>query len=90
MPESKHRRGGKNRPREFQTHAPEHKPPPSPPWIPIVGTTLLVVGVLVILVGYLPPVSDMMASWPLLSSNWGLVAGFVLLTVGMGFLTRWR
>lgn len=90
MPESKHRRGGKNRPREFETHAPEVKPPPSPQWVPITGTALLLAGILVILLGYLPAFSSTMASWPLLGSNWGLVGGFVLLIAGFGFLTRWR
>lgn len=90
MPESKHRRGGKNRPREFQTHAPEHKPPPSPAWVPITGAVLLVLGVVVILVGYLPAVASMTAGWPLIGSNWGLVAGFAIIIVGFGFLTRWR
>lgn len=90
MPKSKHRRHGKTRPREFETHAPERKPAPSPTWVPATGVTLLIVGVVVILVGYLPPVSEALSSVPPLGSNWGLVAGFVLLTVGFGFLTRWR
>ena len=90
MPESKHRRGGKPRPREHQTHAPEKKPPPSPPWVPATGAGLLVLGVVIILVGYLPQVSDLMAGWPWLGANWGLVGGFVVLAVGFGFLTRWR
>jgi hypothetical protein len=90
MPESKHRRGGRNRPRAFETHAPEKNPEPSPTWVPATGTALLVVGVLVILLGYLPGISDAMAGWIWFGSNWGLVAGFLLLTIGFGFLTRWR
>jgi hypothetical protein len=88
MPESKHRRGGKNRPREHETHAPEKKPAPSAPWVPVVGTSLLVVGVLIILAGYL--FSDLTRAVPVTGPNTGLVVGFVLLTVGFGFLTRWR
>lgn len=90
MPESKHRRGGRKRPRDYQTHAPEKRPDPSPSWVPMVGTGLLVLGVIVILVGYLPVVQDMTVTWPVLGTNWGLVGGFALLIVGFGFLTRWR
>jgi hypothetical protein len=90
MPESKHRRSGKNRPRDFQTHAPEKKPEPSPPWVPVAGTALLVLGVVVILVGYLDEVQNIIRTWPLLGTNWGLVGGFALLMAGFGFLTRWR
>lgn len=90
MPESKHRRGGRKRPRSFETHEPERKPEPSPPWIPATGGALLVVGVIIILVGYLPPVSEAMRSWPWFGSNWSLVGGFVVLAGGFGFLTRWR
>ena len=90
MPESKHRRGGKVRQRSYQTHEPEKKPAPSPTWVPATAVTLLVVGVLVILIGYLPGVSSAMRNWIWLGSNWGLVGGFLLLTIGFGFLTRWR
>jgi hypothetical protein len=90
MPESKHRRGGKNRPRAHQTSAPEVNAKASPAWVPIVGVALLIVGVLVILIGYLPGVSSWLGSLPGLGSNWGLVGGFILLSVGFGFLTQWR
>lgn len=90
MPQSKHRRGGKSRPREFETHAPEKKPAPSPAWVPATGVTLLLIGVAVILIGYLPAVQSVLATWPLLGTNWGLVGGFVFLMAGFGFLTRWR
>ena len=90
MPESKHRRHGRSRPRAYETREPQKKPTASPTWVPATGATLLVVGTLVILVGYLPGVSDVMRGWPLLGSNWGLVGGFTLLCVGFGFLTRWR
>lgn len=90
MPKSKHRRHGKTRPRAFQTHAPERKPDPSPPWVPRVGAGLLVLGLVVILLGYLPVVSDLTSGLPWLGSNWGLVLGFVILAVGFGILARWR
>jgi hypothetical protein len=90
MPKSKHRRRGRGRPRAYETAPPERKPDPSPPWVPATGAGLLVGGTVVILIGYLPAFSRFMAGWPLFGSNWGLVAGFVMLTVGFGFLTRWR
>lgn len=89
MPESKHRRSGKNRPRESRTRAPERKPEPSPPWVPVAGTALLILGVLVILVGYLPAVQEITRSFPL-GTNFSLVTGFTILVIGFGFLTRWR
>ena len=90
MPESKHRRGWKNRPRAHQTHAPEKKPPPSPTWVPRAGVGLVIAGVVVILLGYVPAIADAMRSWPPFGSNWGLIVGFVLMVAGLGFLTRWR
>jgi hypothetical protein len=90
MPKSKHRRKGKARPRAYQTSPPVKNPTPSPPWVPVASTVLLVSGVLVILIGYLPPVSDRLAFLPLLGSNWALVLGFLLLATGFVFLTRWR
>ncbi len=90
MPKSKHRRDGRSRPREHQMHAPERKPEPSPRWVPVTGTVLLVLGAAVVLAGYLPPVQDITIGWPPLGANWPLVAGFVLIVSGFGFLTRWR
>ncbi len=90
MPESKHRRHGRNRPREYQTHEPEKKAPPSPTWIPATGASLLVAGVLVILLGNLPAISGFLRGLPWLGANWSLIGGFVLLMAGLGFLTRWR
>jgi hypothetical protein len=90
MPKSKHRRHGKTRPREHETHAPERKPDPSPAWVPATGVGLLVLGVAVILLGYLPDISARTETLPLLGANWGLVLGFVILSVGFGILTRWR
>lgn len=90
MPKSKHRRHGKTRPREYQTHAPATNPPASPPWVGVTAVVLLVAGVAVILLAYLPPISDRLGGLPWFGANWGLVLGFVLLVIGFGFLTKWR
>lgn len=90
MPQSRHRRKGRTRPRAYQTSPPARNPDPSPPWVPATGAGLLIAGVAVILIGYLPGVSQFTSGWPLLGSNWGLVVGFVFLIVGFGLLTRWR
>lgn len=90
MPESKHRRKNKNRPRERHVTPPPSRREPSPDWVPRVGVGLLVVGILVILLGYIPPVANALAGFPGLGSNTALVAGFVLLIGGFGVLTRWQ
>ena len=90
VPESKHRRKNKNRARPRHVTPKVSAPPPSPPWVPRLGVSLLIIGVLVIISGYLPPVQRALADLPWLGSNWTLVAGFVLLTAGFGVLTRWR
>lgn len=87
MPVSKHRRKGEVRPRPRQVEAPVKNPPPSPPWLPVTGASLLGVGVITILVGYF---TDLAAGWPWIGQNWPLVIGFVILTAGFGLLTRWR
>lgn len=91
MPESKHRRKNKNRPRKSKRDVPPPRAPePSPPWVPRVGLGLIIAGVLVILLGYLDPVSNALRNLPLIGSNWSLVAGFVFLAGGFGVLTRWQ
>lgn len=90
MPESKHRRKGKRRPRPRDVAGPPSNPPPSPTWVPATGATLLVVGLLAILLGYIPAVTPLTSNLPGLGQNWPLVIGFVLLVAGLGFLTRWR
>lgn len=91
MPESKHRRKNKRR-RRPRHEAPQKAPEPSPPWVPRLGVGLLLVGVVVILLGYVPAVRT--AGWvqalPWIGANWTLVGGFVLLTAGFGVLTQWR
>lgn len=92
MPESKHRRKGQSRPRPTRNAPPVKRPAPSPAWVPVVGTTLLVLGVVVIIAGYLPAVGRLTSGWGLLGlrANWPLVIGFLFLTGGFGVLTRWR
>lgn len=90
MPQSKHRRKGKYRPRPRQVEPQKVNPPPSPAWIGPTGGTMLIVGVVIIIVGYLEPVSRFTNDWPLLGPNWGLVAGFLILTTGFLLLTKWR
>jgi hypothetical protein len=87
MPQSKHRRKGKQRPRAHQTAPPAKNPTPSAPWVPAVGVGLLVGGVAVILLGYLL-LEDV--NWPIFGPNWGLVAGFAMLIAGFVVMTRWR
>lgn len=87
MPESKHRRKGRQRPRAHQTAPPPKNPTPSAPWVPALGVGLLIAGVAVILLGYLLLSG---VNWPIFGANWGLVAGFALLIAGFVVLTRWR
>ncbi|MBW3619924.1 MAG: cell division protein CrgA [Actinobacteria bacterium] len=91
MPESKHRRKNKVRPRPRHVEEPVHKPKPSPTWVPATGVTLLLLGVLIIILGYIPSIGRWLTGLGVpLGSNLPLVLGFVLLSVGFGFLTRWR
>ncbi len=57
------------------------KPRPSPRWVPVVGLALIGLGLLVLLVNYLPG---------LFETNWLLLAGLVIMTVGFIVLTTWR
>ncbi len=91
MPESKHRRKNKNRKRPRHVTPPVSAPPPSAPWVPRVGVGLLILGVLVIILGYVPALRDA-SFWrniPL-GANWTLILGFLGLTGGFAVLTRWR
>ena len=90
MPESKHRRKNKKRKRPRHVTPKRSAPPPSPPWVPRLGVGLLLLGVLVIIAGYVPVVQDALRGLPLLGANWTLVGGFVLLLGGFLVLMRWR
>lgn len=81
VPESRHRRKGKIRPRPKDATGPPKKPDPSPAWVPVSGVGLILLGVVVIIINYLPG---------LLRNNIYLLVGFGLMAVGFGFLTRWR
>lgn len=91
MPQSKHRRKGRNRPRPrtIERQREEPRPSASPPWVPRLGGGLIGIGVLVIILGYLDPVQRLTADLPF-APNFPLVFGFGLLTVGFLVLTRWR
>ena len=90
MPESRHRRKGRTRPRPTRNAPPVKNPPPSPAWVPVVGVGALVVAALVIFVGYLDVVTELTSGLPLFGANWNLVLGFVLFGVGFAFLSKWR
>lgn len=90
MPKSKHRRKGKARPRAYQTTPPPKNPEPSPSYIGALGVGLPVLGVAVIILGYLPWVAERTATWPPLGANNGLVLGFLLMISGFVFLIRLR
>lgn len=90
MPQSKHRRKGKNRPRPKQTVAPQRRPDPSPRWVPTTGVGLLIGGIAIVVLGYLPVVADAVATWPPLGPNNFLILGFVVMIAGFVVLTRWR
>lgn len=90
MPESKHRRKNKTRKRPRHVTPKQSAPPPSPAWVPRLGVALLAVGVVVIVLGYVPVVQESLSGLPVLAGNWTLVVGFVMLTAGFGVLTRWR
>lgn len=90
MPKSKHRRKGKARPRAYQTTPPVKNPDPAPSWIPATGVGLLVGGVVIIILGYLPAVADAVATWPPLGPNNFLILGFLVMIAGFVVLTRWR
>lgn len=90
MPKSKHRRKGQTRPRAHQKAPPVRNPDPSPRWIPATALGLLVGGVAIIILGYLPVVSDLIATWPPLGPNNFLILGFLVMIAGFVFLTRWK
>jgi hypothetical protein len=57
----------------------------------VVGTGLLVLGLVIILAGYLvTPLQELTSGWPVLQQNWPLAIGFTCLIAGFGVLTQWR
>lgn len=81
MPESKHRRKGRRRPRPQQIAGPPVKPKPSPRWVSATGVGLLLLGAVIVIVNYIPN---------LIESNLVLLLGFAAMAAGFGFLMRWR
>ena len=59
------------------------KPAPSPQWVPILGTALIAVGILVILLNYIFPGF-------LPGGNYWIIGGFVFMAGGLGVLSQWR
>lgn len=76
MPKSKSKR-------DNYTPPPKPNPPPSPTWVPILGTALIGLGVLVILLNY-------MTNGTLPLGNYLIIVGFVMMAGGLGFLSQWR
>lgn len=69
--------------RDTYTPPPKPRPKPSPRWVPIVGTSLIVVGLVIILVNYIFP-----GVVPI--GNWSIVLGFVLMAAGLAVLSQWH
>lgn len=76
MPRSKSKRN-------TYTPPPAAKPPPSSRWVPLVGTGLIILGIVVILVNYIFP-------GVLPGGNYWIIGGFVFMAVGLGTLSQWR
>jgi hypothetical protein len=58
------------------------KPKPSPRWVPGLGLGLIIVGLLIVLAGYLIP--------GLPGGAYSLVLGFLLMAGGLIVLSTWR
>jgi hypothetical protein len=86
MPESRLRRKG-----AFTPPPPKASPPkPSPRWFAPVLVGFLIAGLIWIVVYYLTQ-SGSQQVYPIPGiGGWNLVAGFGVLLVGFGMLTRWR
>lgn len=74
MPKSKSKRSSYTPPKP-------PKPKPSPRWVPILGISLIGIGVLQVVVAYLVPLPG---------GNANIVMGFVLMAGGLIALSRWR
>lgn len=69
--------------RDNYTPPPKPNPPPSPRWVPVGGTALIALGIIVILINYIFPGF-------LPGGNYWIIGGFVLMAAGLGFLSQWR
>ena len=77
MPKSKSKRDPYKPP-------PTPKAPPSPRWVPAVGTGLIALGIGVILLNYMTRASF------LPGGNLWIFGGFIFMAVGLGVLSQWR
>lgn len=59
------------------------KPPPSPRWVPVLGTSLIAIGIVVILFNYIFP-------GVLPGGNGWIFGGFFFMAGGLGLLSQWR
>lgn len=77
MPRSKSKRSNYTPPKP-------PRPKPSPRWVPIVGLSVIGLGVALIIATYLVPAGTIPGG------NWVLVVGFVMMAAGLLLLSQWR
>lgn len=83
MPESKSRKKATYTPPPQKTSGPK----PLPRWYLPVSLGLMILGLVWLVVTYLSPG----AAYPVPGiGQWNLAAGFAIIIVGFGMLTRWR
>lgn len=59
---------------------------PSPPWVPVSGTSLIAFGILWLVLFYLSDGSLPVAAW----GFWNLAVGFGAMVASLAVLSRWR
>ncbi len=59
------------------------RPKPSPRWVPIVGLSIIAIGIALIIVSYILP-------GVLPGGNYVLIVGFVMMAGGLLLLSQWR
>ncbi len=76
MPKSKSKRSTYTPPKPA-------KRKPSPQWVPVVGLSLIALGILLIIVQY-----NFVGLFP--TGGWTILIGFAIMASGLGVLTQWR